>query len=311
MPFSRSILAVIALLMPLPAAAIPWRDAIAAADARVEELWQLAQSRGQEGRHIGTLYNEWDADEHSCSILGRMLGKAELIGEIEKSTEYDISKTDGHETGIAAQSLSNWAYIARRLLETSEDRRIREWNLDCVGQLGIPDSAYIGERDNAAFYDIEGEVLRIMGDVEPGFADKLKAILLENPQVKTVALGSAGGNVGEALLAGVFIRRLGLETRLWNNCYSACTMVFIGGRKRDIWSPYADLSFHQISVDGVAIPLDHPTYDLLWDYANVMGVDADTFVALTQSAPPTGFTTPRPADLCAPGIATWVQRICP
>lgn len=306
----RTAIVVAVLFFPLPAAAVSWQDAIAATEAKAEELWQLAQSRGLEGRHIGTLYNEWHANEHTCSILGRMLGKADLINSIERSTEIDVSQTDSQDTGVAAQSLSNWAFIAKRLLDSTDERRIREWNLDCVGHLGIPNSAYINEGGTSAFYDVEEETLRVVGDVEPGFSDKLKAVILENPQVKYIALGSGGGSVAEAIEAGLIIRERGLNTQLWNNCYSACTIVFIAGVNRQIWSPYPDLSFHQVSRGGIAIPFDDPTYHKLAAYAVYMGVDARIFLELTWSAPPSGFTTPHVDLLCAAKIATWVQRRC-
>lgn len=306
----RFVFTVAALLSPLPATAVSWQEAIVATEARVEELWLLAQSRGLEGRHIGNLYNEWHADQHTCSILGRMLGKTDLIVEIERSTEIDVSGTDGQETGIAARSLDNWVFIAKRLLDSNEDRRVREWNLDCVGQLGIPDGAYVNEGGASAFYDVEGTTLRVIGNVEPGFSEKLKAVIADNPQVSYVALGSAGGNVAEAIEAGLFIRQRGLKTLLWNNCYSACTIVFIAGIERQIWSPYPDLSFHQVSRRGVAVPFDDPIYHSLTAYAVHMGVHARTFLELTWSAPPSDFTTPHADLLCAAKIATWVQRRC-
>ncbi len=302
--------AIAAIIAPFSASALSWRDAIEANERRVEELWQLAESRGLPGRHVGNLYNEWHAKEHTCSILGRMLGKADLITEIEQSTETDVSQTTDHETGIAAQSLSNWTYIAKRLLEDNKAERIREWNLDCVGHLGIPNDAYIGEENTQTFYSVQGETLRIMGDVEAGFSDQIKAVIRANPNIKTVALGSGGGSVAEAIETGLFIRENGLSTTLWNNCYSACTIVYIGGVKRDIWSPYPDLSFHQISRNGAAIPFDDPAYYRLAAYATVMGVDMQTFIGLTMSAPPSSFTTPHVDDLCAAKIATWVQRRC-
>lgn len=306
----RTAILISALLFPLSAVAVSWSDAIAATEAKAEELWQLAQSRGLEGRHIGTLYNELHADEHTCSILGRMLGKSDLIAEIERSTEIDISQTDGQDTGVAARSLGNWAFIARRLLDSTDERRIREWNLDCVGHLGIPNSAYIDEGGASAFYDVEEATLRVIGDVEPGFSDKLKTVILDNPQVKYVALGSGGGSVAEAIDAGLFIRDRGLNTQLWNNCYSACTIVFIAGVNRQIWSPYPDLSFHQVSRGGIAIPFDDPIYHRLAAYAAYMGVHVRTFLELTWSAPPSDFTTPHVDLLCAAKIATWVQRRC-
>ncbi|CAM3201107.1 hypothetical protein PANO111632_07710 [Paracoccus nototheniae] len=304
------VIAAAAALLPMQARAASWAEAIAAVEAQEEKLWQLAHRRGQEGRHIGTLYNEFHANEHSCSILGRMLGKADFIVELEQSTQIDISTTDGHATGVAAHSLGNWAASARRLLDLDEPRRIREWNLDCVGEFGIPGTAWIGENGAPTFFDIDGTTLKVIGNVEEGFSQRLIAVIEENPHITHVALGSAGGSVHEAIMAGVFIRQRNLETLLWNNCFSACTIVFAGGVKRQIWSPYPDLAFHQVSIGGVAVPSDDPVYDRLGSYARLMGIHPKPFLALFRSAPPSDFTRPKSDLLCAANIATWVQRAC-
>lgn len=308
-PLAWLFIAAAAVVIPLQANAASWEETIAAVEVQEEELWQLAQSRGQEGRHIGTLYNEFHANEHSCSILGRMLDKARHVADLERSTEIDVSGTDGHATGVAAQSLGNWVFNARRLLDLDEPRRIREWNLDCVGEYGIPGTAWIGEIE-PTFFDVEDTMLRVIGNVEEGFAEQLIKAIEENPQVTQVALGSAGGSVHEAIKAGIYIRQKNLETLLWNNCYSACTIVFAGGVKRQIWSPYPDLAFHQVSVDGVAVPLNDPVYDRLGSYAMVMGIRPEPFLTLFKSAPPSDFTLPETDLLCASNIATWVQRTC-
>lgn len=290
--------------------AISWRDSIAANESRVEDLWQLAERRGREGRHIGNMYNEYHVLELTCSILGRMIGKEEFVAEIERSTEIDVSNSNDLVTGLAARSLGNWVYIAGRLVDASEEHRIREWNLDCVGELGIPLIAFVGEQNNSTFFDVEGKTLHVLGDVNAGFSERLKTVIRSNPQITTIALGSGGGSVTEAIEAGLFIRKRGLNTTLWNNCYSACTMVFISGLKREIWAPYPSLSFHQISVQGSPLPFDHPAYHRLAAYATAMGVDTRSFLILTMSALPSEFTTPDVSTLCAFHIATWVQRRC-
>lgn len=310
MGYRQLLIAMLGVINASHANATSWENAIAATEIRSAELWKLAEERGLISRHLGTFYNEHHINEHRCSILGRMLGKTELIEEIEQSTEIDIDRADAHSTALAAQSLDNWIYSARSLIETNKDKRVREWNLDCVGHLGIPSSAYIGETNSATFYEIDGDILRVMGDVEVDFAKKLQSAVRENPQITTVALGSGGGSVGEALEAGYFIRSMGLTTTLWNNCYSACTIVFIGGTYRQVWSPYPELLFHQASRSGAAIPFDDEAYLQIARYVASMGVDVDTFMGLMLSAPPSSFTKLPAVDLCGPRIATWVQRLC-
>ncbi|MEZ5789530.1 MAG: hypothetical protein R3D34_01560 [Nitratireductor sp.] len=176
----------------------------------------------------------------------------------------------------------------------------------------IPATAYIGERSQATFYTVEndGKVLRVFGDVEMGFARKLADALDANPGVKHVALGSGGGLVKEAIEAAILIRSRKLTTVLWNECYSACTMVFLGGVDREIWSPYPNLSFHQVSAEGKALPSSHPIYKTIREFAYSMGADGDAFVKLILSSLPDKLTDADLFDLCAAYIATWVQRAC-
>ncbi len=51
-------------------------------------------------------------------------------------------------------------------------------------------------------------------------------------------LGSGGGYIDEAMKAGAYIRRKGLDTTLYNNCDSACPLVVMAGVERLNWSPY-------------------------------------------------------------------------
>ena len=77
----------------------------------------------------------------------------------------------------------------------------------------------------------------MLGDITAGFAEGLARALAENAKIETVALGSAGGSLVDALKAGRMIRALGLNTTLWSNCYSACTIVFLGGERRRFGRP--------------------------------------------------------------------------
>lgn len=295
-------------LSATPAQSDSWDKTIAAVDAKSDALWKKSRSMGFQD-WLGTALNELHAVEHKCSILGRMLGNKESIEALERSTEMDHNSPDPREIAIAAHSLSTWVYQATRMKALDRDRRVREWNLDCVGNFGIPSKAYIAETADT-FYDVDGDVLRVFGDVEEGYADKLISAHRANPHVTTIALGSAGGLVSEAIRAGMYIRNAGLETMLWNNCYSACTIVFVGGTRRSVMSPYPDLGFHQISSKGVAVPLGDKSYRDVWAYVSIMGVNAAAFVSLMHSAPPSSFIYPEGDELCETKIATWVQRVC-
>lgn len=232
-----------------------WASAIAS----VEKLREgFERRRRGEWVHMGTALNELHVNEHSCSILGRMLGKVRYIKhlEVDYSDEALAGFNDNQpgvsddDLAVAMISLDNWISNAQRLVNASPDERIREWNLDCVGQFDIPASASLRESNVETFFTLnnDGEVLRVFGDVEEGFAARLDAALNRHPTVKVVALGSAGGSVYEAIRAGQNIRSRRLSTVLWNECLSACTLVFLGGVERQIWSPYPRLGFHRVSL---------------------------------------------------------------
>lgn len=51
-------------------------------------------------------------------------------------------------------------------------------------------------------------------------------------KIKVIALGSGGGSIKEDRDAGRYYTSKNLETTL-NNCYSACPLVFLGGKKNN------------------------------------------------------------------------------
>ena len=157
----------------------------------------------------------------------------------------------------------------------------------------------------------DGQVLQILGDIEQGFAARLRTLIEDNPKVTTVALGSGGGYVNEAIEAGRYIRARGLKTTLWNNCFSACPLVFIGGVERLVWSPYPQLGFHKFYTPSGAIPPTSSVYREVAVYVSQMGVSSRFVLQKIFSAEPSHvFVIRRPAELCDSNIATWVQRIC-
>lgn len=260
---------------------------------------------------LGTAYNEYMVPEHRCAILGRMLEKTKFIKHLEAPQPSPGATADDY--ALAAQSLDNWLINLKDLQSLSSGERIKTWNLDCAGKLDIPASESISEVGvTATFYIAEndGALLRVLGDVEQDFFLKLTKALDENPKVKTVALGSGGGLVREAILAGYEIRKRGLETTVWNNCYSACPLVFLGGIQRTVWSPYPELGFHQIYNSNGALPSDSKIYDIVRRYADDMGVQSNALISLMLSATPNEMRNAPLEDLCKFKIATWVQRNC-
>lgn len=288
-----------------------WETAIQRVEQTSKEYFDYAVEVGGTSS-AGTAYNGYQFDRHLCAIVGRMLEQVEAIKEIETLEYPPIDATsDPHDLLVFSISLENWAIAARRVLSMSRDERINVWNLDCVGEMGIPANLFIESAQPNAAFDLNGKTLMVYGDIEAGFFDRLKAELDANPEVIEVALGSGGGSVRDALLAGYEIRSRGLSTTIYGNCFSACPLVFMGGESRVLWASPSRLGFHQIYTgNGNALPVEDPIYRLTARYMADMGVNPQVVIPWMLSAQPHEMFEPEVSNLCAPGVATFVQRVC-
>lgn len=267
--------------------------------------------------HAGTAFNEIHIPEHKCYVLGQLLGKADLVRPlaIDYEPDYDTQTMENaSDLRIMSNSLHNFASVAKHILGMPYDERMVTWNLDCAGQLGLP-RAFIKQEGQSSFYVVtnNGKALKVLGDIEEGFAKKIRDAIEANSTVEVVALGSGGGYVNEAMEAGTYIRAKGLETTLFNNCYSACPLVFMAGIQRTNWSPYSELGFHQIyTPDGNPVPFDSPVYRHIFTYLVGMGIEPRYVLQKMWSAPPQGMTNVDgySDELCEANITTWVQRGC-
>lgn len=267
--------------------------------------------------HAGTAFNEIHVPEHKCFVLGQLLGKAEIVKSVEITYEpdYETQTTENaSDLRIMSNSLHNFAGMTEHVLEMPHDERVVTWNLDCAGQLGLP-RAFIKQEGQYSFYVVSdaGKTLKVLGNIETGYAEKIKDAVEANPTVEWVWLGSGGGYVDEAISAGLYIRSRGLKTMLFSNCYSACPLVFMAGVERHNMSPYPKLGFHQIyTEDGNAIPLDSEPYRQVYGYLTRMGVEPRYVLQKMWSAPPAGMTNVDGDDtaLCEANITTWIQRSC-
>jgi hypothetical protein len=244
-----------------------------------------------------------------------MLGIEEQIQHLEvfdnPEMRENLSEDELRGLMVHAQFLRNWAFVARKLIETPDQERQQIWNLDCVGKQDIPANLFIEIKNPSASIVVDGNDVRVLGNFEPGFFVQLEEVILENPQIERVVLGSGGGSVRDAILTGLLIRKEGLSTTLSENCYSACPLAFLGGVRRAIWSPYPELAFHQVSrADGSEVSLDDPIYELIKVYVSEMGANSDFIMRQIFSASPSEFSYPALEDLCRSAAVTWVQRFC-
>lgn len=285
--------------------------------ALAAEVW-TAVGRINSETHVGTAFNEIDVERHTCFILGNLLGLPHSVAHLEVKHNPDLTTATNDNAlrlRVMHLSMENYAAVASSLLQHSTEELRLQWNLDCAGKQGILELRF-PDADVQTFYKItnEGQVLRVLGPITSGFAQKLIAAIQANPGVQTVALGSGGGYVDEALRAGLYIRHMGMDTTLWNNCLSACPLVLLGGVKRSSWAPHSDLGFHQIARahDGIAIPRNADLYRTVANYIAIMGADSQYVISLMWAATPADMLMVEGDDsaLCDAGVFTWIQRVC-
>ena len=109
------------------------------------------------------------------------------------------------------------------------------------------------ERERAAKYALElsrdGDAVYLTGTFEHGITKALKALLRQNPKVAGIVLESPGGNTYEGRGVAQTVRNQGLQTYVFAECFSACTLAFIAGVTRTL-GPEAKLGFHQYGLDA-------------------------------------------------------------
>jgi hypothetical protein len=110
-------------------------------------------------------------------------------------------------------------------------------------------------RDSVGTYQLrllrDGAELEIAGPIAFGLAQDVRRMLDAHPSIHIVHLNSSGGRVGEARKLRDLFGSRGLTTYTSSGCFSACTIAYMGGRKRLI-APAAQLGFHRYSFPGTA-----------------------------------------------------------
>lgn len=285
-----------------------------AREAEREAKFFFEEARKRNAYALGSALSTLDIQKHTCKVLSLLLGKARYTshfkGDRPPKLMPRMSQQELEEVQIYALSKQHFAEAAQHVLVASEKERILRWNLQCVGHEKISSEAAIETSNTAAVFHVEGTNLRVLGNIETGFAETLAKAVADNPEIQTISLGSAGGSVADAIKAGAMIRTLGLSTELWNNCYSACVLVFLGGVKRAIWSPYPDLGFHQASIYGKDLFPGSPLYQTLSQYVAAMGANPKFVISSMFAATSEQMFVPKLDALCRNGVVTWVQRTC-
>lgn len=89
----------------------------------------------------------------------------------------------------------------------------------------------------------------VTGDIGAGSAKALAKALAAHPNIRLIELESPGGFVREADLLVELIERNEMDTLVRGRCASACTEIFLAGKRR-FAGPDARFGFHQSGFDG-------------------------------------------------------------
>ena len=133
-------------------------------------------------------------------------------------------------------------------------------------------------------FRVIGDTLYFNGDVPSSGSDEigmarsdaseLGAYIMEQPDIETVDLRSAGGSTEAGLRMAASIKRFGLKTTVTSRCYSACTFAFLGGAERSL-QPGGILGFHRTktSSEGYRFLVRGGIYGLRVDDVAVFAFD--------------------------------------
>src|ERR1043165_5038765 len=92
-----------------------------------------------------------------------------------------------------------------------------------------------------------GTVIEISGALIGPVGEQFSAVLEQTPNARRVRLDSIGGTIATALENQSLIVARGLETEVRHMCNSACTIAFLGGKKRYAMRG-ARIGFHRASA---------------------------------------------------------------
>jgi hypothetical protein len=147
-----------------------------------------------------------------------------------------------------------------------------------------------------------GQILEFSGGITFGVAGELEEFLNAMGNVKAVRLNSIGGRILEAQKMSDMIRSRGLSTYVTQDCMSACTIVFLGGKERFI-APSARLGFHQPAFRGMTAADRNAAISNEEARLQRLGLSKD-FAIRANAASPDGMWYPDKDELLREKVAT-------
>ena len=102
--------------------------------------------------------------------------------------------------------------------------------------------------DRISKVSVSESELTISGPIDYQVLTDLRSVLESETRFSTIVLNSEGGNVIAGRSIGLLIESRGLNVHVENNCFSACTLIFAGGKVRTVGGT-AQLGFHGYAFD--------------------------------------------------------------
>ncbi len=155
-------------------------------------------------------------------------------------------------------------------------------------------------------FQIRENTLKMSGSISFELPASLKTYLSQNPQIDTVELESSGGYMIPAHQIINLIIKQKLNTHINSSCLSACSIIFLAGKKRTL-SESAKLGFHQ--PHSISIPLFFNPAQFRKEY-NFMKSRAISpkFIARALGTPGTTLWFPTRKELIVSGYITHITE---
>lgn len=151
-----------------------------------------------------------------------------------------------------------------------------------------------------------GQMLEFSGGITFGVANELNGFLQAMANVRSVRLNSLGGRILEAQRMSDLIRAKGLTTFVAQDCMSACTIVFLGGKERVVLSA-ARIGFHQPAFRGMTAASRRAAISTEMARLQRFGL-SKAFAEKANTATPSGMWFPDKDELVREKVVTRVMQ---
>jgi hypothetical protein len=179
----------------------------------------------------------------------------QLIGLL-RATEFDYIE---HKNILKTRALQGFA-VLMVLFTLVYSLEVIQASLYYISQV----ESYSRPGDKVAYQlkvSEDQQHLIIRGDLDIGVTTAVRSTIAAHPQIRSVVLQSRGGHIYEGRGLAKLFTEHEIDTYVYEECSSACTTAFIGGKQRYIGTQ-GKLGFHQYRVETTKTRQFVQFYDL-------------------------------------------------